>query len=369
MLSFQPYSLYAAGGGSRILRRLYEGKEAQITSLVVSGYPSNYKGTIHETVVYAKPMHRRWMRSFVRDCATWLRVHTFYNATEKAIQQAALKQEFDVVHIVNHNIFSTSLCNEGILTNKVLWVSFHDHFLSIGSTFEQARLLWEKANRRLVITKELGDEYNRLFGEKQYEIITDGVSDDEITFPSAHGVYDNENIVVYFAGLLHLDYQPLFRVLADGLDMLSAEGKNIKLLLRGTQRLDFLENRKFSTEYKPLIVDNKVLKEELDSATILYFPMKYTDPEFYKYSLSTKMVGYLGAPGTILYHGPADCGACLLLKNHQAALVCENLVAADLAQKIKASREERLSFSKNGKQLASSQFNIANIRKRFWQAE
>ncbi len=367
ILSFQPYSLFTAGGGSRILRRLYEGKEDDIRSLVVSAYPNSYAGPIAETIVYAKPTQRSWMRFVLRTWATWLRSKVFQKATEKAIFQQALKEDFDVLHIVNHGNFSALLCNDALLKNKLLWVSFHDHFSSVGSSLEQARVLWKKANRRLVISPELGDEYNSLFGEQEYQIITDGVAQNEVTYSNVPSD-NNDTIVVYFAGLLHLDYIPLFRVLADALDVLVENGKKITLVLRGTQKLYFLANRKFIVDYKPLIIDNQVLKQELDSATILYLPMKFTDPAFYKYSLSTKMVGYLGAPGVILYHGPGESAACKLLVSNDASLSCTNLEISTLANTIQQRTGDWGRLAKNAKKLAMQQFDIEKMRSLFWES-
>lgn len=364
ILSFQPYSLYAAGGGSRILRRLYEGREYNIRSMVVTAYPSTYSGPIAETTVYARPTQRRWMRFVLRNWAIWLRSKVFRKATERSLFRRALKEDFDVLHIVNHGDFSALLCTDALLENRRLWVSFHDHFKSIGSSAQHARLLWEKANRRLVISAELGDEYNKLFGKKDYQIITDGVAQNEVTY---RALASNDGaIVVYFAGLLHIDYIPLFQVLAAALDVLAEMGKKITLVLRGTQKLDFLANRKFIVDYKPLIIDNQVLKQELDSATILYLPMKFTDPEFYKYSLSTKMVGYLGAPGVILYHGPGESAACRLLERNEASLICTNLEISSLASTIHQCTSDWERLATNAKKLALQQFDIEKIRSLFW---
>jgi hypothetical protein len=35
LLTYQPFSLYSNGGGNRILRRLFKGREADVISLVI----------------------------------------------------------------------------------------------------------------------------------------------------------------------------------------------------------------------------------------------------------------------------------------------------------------------------------------------
>ena len=52
ILSFHLFSLYSNGGGSRILRRLYQGRESQVISFVVNDGRETVKsgraGSLHE---------------------------------------------------------------------------------------------------------------------------------------------------------------------------------------------------------------------------------------------------------------------------------------------------------------------------------
>ena len=244
-----------------------------------------------------------------------------------------------------------------------MWVSFHDHFLSTNTPRKDTDVLWNNANRRLVISDELGIEYQNLFGNKPYEIITDGVSADEVSKPSAT---IGNPVMIYFAGMLHLHYMPLFNVLAEALELLNKQGLAFKLILRGTQQLEFLRNRSFEIEYRPVTLDDTELKEEMETASILYLPMKFTTSDFYLYSLSTKMVGYLGSPGTILYHGPIDSAACRLLQKENAAVCCGSLEIAELVESINSILAGQNDFSANAKLLAKSKFNLNKIQQKFW---
>jgi hypothetical protein len=366
LLSFHPFSLYANGGGGRILRRLYQGHDGEITSLAVeSKQGTPLSGPVKEHIVYALPVTRSWMRWHLRTFIIALREKVFPPLTIRRIRKAAAQIPCDVIHVVHHGPFSSALCiNE--FAGKKLWVSFHDHFSTTKCLFAESQELWNRADRRLVISDELGLEYQKLFGAKPYELITDGVYPNEIT--TAQETQATPHII-YFAGLLHIAYIPLFEVLADALDELSKQGLAFKLVLRATQQLPFLSNRSFGVEYRGVTLNDQELKAELDSAAILYLPIKFIDPDFYLYSLSTKMVGYLGAPGGILYHGPADSAACRLLQQSGAAVACNSLTLDEMIAAIQALLKNKTELSAKAKQLARTRFDMPSIQSRFWQTD
>ncbi|PKV75523.1 hypothetical protein BD749_0465 [Pontibacter ramchanderi] len=366
LLSYQPFSLYSNSGGSRILRRLYQGYESQVNSLVLeANYWTAPKGLILERTVAASPQGHKYYRWYVRTCVTWLREKKFRLRNINRVQKEAANIEHDIIHVINHGPFSGALCKSRIRLKKQLWVSFHDHFSTTGSTQDDARELWKQADRRLVISNALGVEYSRLFGYRNFEIITDGVKKEELSIVNPEL---NDELVIYFAGLLHLEYLPLFKALAEALDLLVRQGLKIKLVLRGTQQVSFLKNRLFAVEYKSVSFDEKELKEELDAAAILYLPIKFSPSEFSLYSLSTKMVGYLSSSGAILYHGPENGAACLLLQETGSAECCTSLNVQDLTKAILSLINHRQVLSENAKHLAERQFNILDIQKRFWLA-
>ena len=64
------------------MRRLYQGHEADITSLAVEGKMSiPLTGPVKEHIVYAAPATRGWMRWKLRDAVIYLREHTFVKLT------------------------------------------------------------------------------------------------------------------------------------------------------------------------------------------------------------------------------------------------------------------------------------------------
>ena len=305
------------------------------------------------------------MRWRLRNAAIWLREKGLNFLVINKVRKIAASLEFDVVHAIDHGPYSTALIDSAVLSGKQLWVSFHDHFSTTNGSADRTMKLWNAANRRLVISEEIGAEYRKLFGNKSFEIITDGVQAGEITPPGIKS--EDTPVTIYFAGLLHIAYRPLFEILADALDLLEAKGFVFKLILRGTQFIDFLEKRSFETAYRPLTLDNAELKKELDEAAILYLPIKFTKPDFYLYSLSTKMVGYLGGAGTILYHGPGDSAACKLLKKTSSAICSSALEPNELAASVTELLAHSIEISANAKILAKAKFNLDDMQKRFWQ--
>jgi hypothetical protein len=157
--------------------------------------------------------------------------------------------------------------------------------------------------------------------------------------------------------------------LADALDILSKKNLSFKLVFRGTQQLSFLKDRSFETTYLPFILDHVELKKDLDAASILYLPIKFVDPDFYRYSLSTKMVGYLGAPGSILYHGPQNSAAGRLLRETHSAVSCTSLDVDEMVKSILHGINEKNNISSNAKELARNRFSLERIQKCFWQED
>ncbi len=364
ILSFHSFSIYENGGGSRILRRMYEGNEHRITSLIINTYTRSLsKGIINEIIINAPPTVSTWMRWVIRSGAVWAQKNLFYKNTVKRIQQIASNLSYEVVHVIDHGPYSAALCKMIEQNNKQLWVSFHDHFNFSGGSYESTNKLWTQANRRLVISQELGSEYQRLFANLEYEILTDGVTLRELSKPKG---LIKKSLIIYFAGLLHIDYLPLFTVLVKSLNIMVNNGYDITLILRGTQLIKFSEDIHFRIMYKPFSLNNSELKSEMDSADILYLPMKFSDKNFYMFSLSTKMVGYLGASGVTLYHGPEDSAVSRLLQRSDSALFSFDLDEEKLYQTLLEAFRIGLVKSQNAKILAQEKFSINLLRQKFW---
>ena len=165
---------------------------------------------------------------------------------------------------------------------------------------------------------------------------------------------------------MHLGYLPLVNILGDVLDMLALVGYKFKLVFRGVNHIECLSGRSFDVEYRTDFITEIELKKELDIADILYLPIKFTDPNFYLYSFSTKMIQYLGATGAILYHGPSNSAACNFLKANKCAICCDSLDVSSLESSILTLLEQKEALSINAKSVAISQFNLKSIQSQFW---
>jgi hypothetical protein len=78
------------------------------------------------------------------------------------------------------------------------------------------------------------------------------------------------------------------------------------------------------------------------------------------------MIGYLGAAGKILYHGPAESAAYKLLSKMQAAVCCTSLEVISVKNSVSDLIEGTEHISANAKQLACNNFGMEAIQEKFW---
>ena len=364
ILSFQPFSIFTSGGGPRIIRRLIEERQKNVMFLSLNDSP-NYKNQFNDREILCtmRPLHRKWMRSFIRNFSFFVRDKLLYSYNEKTIRAEASKLNFDILHVIHHHKYANSLTQFALKKNIPIWVSFHDHFRSVGCSENNSRDLWKFATKRMVISKELGDHYCQLFGYQPYIVVTDGLKEAEIS--SSKPQINSAKINIYFGGVLHYEYYPVLKSFFNALDILSKqEGVKISVVLRGTQKVDFMDNCHFDVELRKATLDNEILKQEMNEADILYLPMKYTDEYFYKYSFSTKMIGYLGASGNIFYHGPKEAAAAKFLENNNCGVICDSLDTDMIIEKLRIVIGSN-AFSLAAKKVAYEQFLLKNMQQLF----
>lgn len=364
IMSFQPFSLFNNGGGPRILRRLVEGREDEVVffSLVWKAPKSTapYNQISHVLI----PPHRSWMRSFVRTFVFYLRDKVMRNFNIRRIQAEVAKQKFDILHVLDHSSYSDILSEQMKQRNIPIWASFHDHFNTTGSSREITEALWTKASKRMVISEEMGQYYGELFGKRDYIIVTDGLKPSEVS--PVKTSMDPKNFTIYFGGLVHLDYYEIFEAFFRGLEQFQKEENvKIRLILRGTQKLAFLNENLIDVDYRPFSIDTEELRLEMDASDILYLPIKFNDEDFYKYSFSTKLVGYLGACGNIFYHGPADAAAAKFLQRNNCGVISDTLEPSRIINDLKKAIGN-FAYSENAKKVAREEFQLKIMQDRFF---
>jgi glycosyltransferase involved in cell wall biosynthesis len=112
---------------------------------------------------------------------------------------------------------------------------------------------------------------------------------------------------------------------------------------------------------------------DLEQADLVYLPLPFgaTFEPFVKFSLSTKLITYLGSGVPILYHGPRIAAVADLLTENDAALVQTALDADSLATRlIQFQKQPALARQKaaNALRLARRDFTLRAQRDRFWDA-
>jgi hypothetical protein len=83
------------------------------------------------------------------------------------------------------------------------------------------------------------------------------------------------------------------------------------------------------------------------------------------------MVTYVASGIPILYHGPPDAAVHDLLKTHEAALLCTEPSSDVLAEMLRGYLNDKkmgTHSARNALELARRNFNLSQIREKFWGA-
>jgi len=207
------------------------------------------------------------------------------------------------------------------------------------------------------ICREMGEECTRRYGEAPYEIITDGVASCAEPRPASGSCR------IYFAGLLAHSYGPNFRALVDAMPRIRSV--RVSLTIRGG--LPPKTPAGAEVIVKPWGTEAEVARD-LDEIDVLYLPMPF-GPEhepFCRFSLSTKMVTYLASGLPILYHGPRYAAAARLLAENDAGIIVDSLDPDAIASALASVPARAAKVAENAAALARSQFNLSDLRRRFW---
>src|ERR1051326_3704639 len=171
-------------------------------------------------------------------------------------------------------------------------------------------------------------------------------------------------------GLFHLANELKLRALLDGISIFQRARPTPKVRLRC--RCEYIRPHVFKdtdpVEVLPFSTEAQI-DRDLENADLLYLPMPFgTEHEsFVRYSISTKMVTYVGSGVPILYHGPTGSAAFELLSQNQAAIMVTTLEPREIAVALESFvRHGGKDVAANATELAQRQFMLADQRKRFW---
>ena len=361
------------GGSFKIFLNLLE-KQGFIPSVLVFGLHTPSKPYnkseifIKERITFGRLEHTRLAASL-----NLFRILTWANSRRKLFAAMSRVQP-EHVHLLLHGLGFKHAFDWCRLHHVPYSLSVHDDIRHLAAfdlwknrIESWAAEAWREASTRFVISPEMGDEYSRRYGKRDWIQVTDGLD----TIAPEPRPRAPKRLHVYFAGGLNVHYEPSFLAFQQGLKLFSREHPDwqVRFIVRGGRRLSGEDENAPPIEVLPFGSQDEVLSD-LDSVDLLYLPLSI-DPQyanFAKFSLSTKMITYLGSGLPIFYHGPKESAAFQLLQKNHACFSCHSNDPEVISSALKKLDIDRHQKIKNALQLGRRDFQIAKIRNRFWSA-
>lgn len=367
----QAFGYWGRGGGSRILRGLLDCEHPPAISIVTIPAQEDRPTPIDE---FTMPVRPRLGRLEHTRLATGLtRLDPFFRvAFEKKLARFLVNKNVTIVHLIGHGYDIVPVTNVATLLGLPLFLSVHDdiEYLSHKNLARKEILsglarAWQYATGVYAISEEMGVEYCRRYGKREFTLVTDGLK----SYAAEPLTRPQKSLRVYFMGLIHMSYLPNFRALLDALKLLRTKLPDwqIELTMRAGSFLEKLSEDDVKVTVLPFASEREV-ERDMGTADLLYMPLpfaKYAEA-FGKFSLSTKMVTYLGSGLPILYHGPAETAARSLLSRSGAAIAITTDEPAEMARQILASLPRRNEIVAAALKLARERFDLAEQQRRFW---
>lgn len=374
ILFVQPFSLGSAGGGARILRALLGNAIADWHSVCSS--PGRPKSWPNETHIRSRPS---WGKIETSRLAMFpqMTMSIFAPGFQRRLKSFCQKRKVRAIHTIPHAGLDFARA-QAVARELSLpfFISVHDdlgytaaHSGVRPEVLEQAMQdAWLNSSARFVISEPLAREYSRRYGVRDYQIVTDGLS--EVIARMDQPIPGR--LRIYFMGLFHMAYETNLRGLLDGIAIFekSRADATVDLICRcehirpqvvkSTERVRVLP---FANEAQ--------IESDLQIADLLYMPIPF-GPEhenFARYSVSTKMVTYVGSGVPILYHGPKTSAAFDLLDRHRAAIFLTTLDPGEIARTLgEMTDSKRREAAANALELARNKFMLSDQTQKFWGA-
>jgi len=368
----QPYGLGSSSGGSRILSNMIREQPFAAHSVNTDPLPAPPVEGISETHLPVRPTLGRLDRSRFSKLGKCLEM-AWRLSFKKRLSAHFEACDPKIVHVLPHGAsdFFIAWQLARARGNRVV-MSVHDdlRYTLLGHPLRQKSDLWLAkmwldVDQVFIISEQLGQEYSRRYGRREYEIITDGVENISNIPPKR----PSHRLHLYFMGLFHHAYGKNLLNLTRALAAFKAIRPELDLRLK--MRCASLP-RKLRLEFKPEVLpfaNQHTVEDDLKNADLLYLPLPFDEvtKNFTNYSLSTKMVSYLASGLPILYHGPADSAAGTLLSTHSAAISWNNLdpKIGQAAFSALFSSQFCEGMGKNALALARSSFDLKGLKAKF----
>jgi glycosyltransferase involved in cell wall biosynthesis len=365
----QPFGLNSPGGGPRILRALLKDAPVNFLSVCTSllAPPSTSIGP---------EVHFPIRRHFGRIESTRLAPFAWHLARRERtafcrdLEKLCAGRRASVIHAIPHGLEFWHAFEVARKLGIRYVLNVHDELdynlrnrPDLSEAKRQLEIVWKRADARFVISEPMGEEYCRRYGNRRYEIVTDGL----LKVPEFSLARPGNNFRVYFMGALHLSYEPNFLALQEALNQVvkASPETNVRLCCRGSSLPK--GDVRFPVTILPWGSEEDVA-QDIDNADLLYLPLPFDKrhESFYRYSLSTKMITYLGSGIAMLYHGPADAAAGRLLAEKRAGLLWYSLSPTTGFELLTGRIEDRRTTAENALKLGRTQFHLSDQRLRFW---
>ena len=366
----QPFGLSSPAGGPRILRSLLQGTSYPCIS-ICTGPTAPPKTTVAEEVhLPLRPNFHRLERSrFAKYLGAFLPIcaPNFKQKLELTFRQYGVT----AIHAIPQGMDFAYAFEVAEKLSLPYYLNVHDELdynlkgcLELPEAKQQLAKVWQRATGRMVISDVMGKAYCERFGEQSYTVVTDGIS----SLPSSITPISSKSLRVYFMGAVHLSYRDNFVNLVMGLDRFSREHPDwtVSFAIRGHVPFN-LPAVNIPVEYLPWGTEEEV-SQDFKRIDLLYLPLPFGEEysSFSRYSLSTKMVTYLGSGRPILYHGPQDAAASQLLSDARAGVFLTSLNPEIISRSLYDPDRSLTQCVEQALVMARAQFLLPDVQKRFW---
>lgn len=369
LVSVQAFGLANPGGGPRILRALYADPPVAVLNVATQPRVPPPAPGHDERHIALRPALGPLEGSRVAGWAQPLDLALGPLLRTRVHRILRARRAF-AVHAVAHGAEFWPAYGAARTAGVPFFLTVHDDVgynlrASVTLRAELARLgaAWRGAAHRFVISRALGEEYCARYGERAYSTVTDGLDERSLHAPRLPA-----GLHVYFAGLFNLAYIPNLAPLVRALENLAAsrEAGDVSLTCR-CGSLPAAVDGDVPVTVLPF-GDESAVQRDLARADLLYLPLPFEEAfaDLVDFSLSTKLITYLGSGLPIVYHGPPRGAAHELLARHDAAILATSQDPAVIATSIERGLERGGEIVARALGLARREFLLEEQRRRFW---
>jgi hypothetical protein len=368
----QPYGLKGYGGGPRLMRSLLDCDHPPAICIATLPAEIVEPTPIPEFNLPVRPQLGRLERTRFSHQLTRLDPY-FSRQFEKKLTRLLRSEEVKVIHLAACNYDLVPVTNVALKMGIPLFLSVYDDIEYVTRGHKRLDTIkaglahaWNNAAGIFSISDELGEEYGRRYGNREFITVTDGLR----SFAAQPLPRPKNSLRIYFMGLHHYSYIPNFRSLLDALKILRTERPDwpISLTMRCGAFLAERHADDVPITVLPFAASDSVVDEDMLHADLLYQPLPFAESAqaFGKFSLSTKLVTYLGSGVPILYHGPEQTAVNNMLKKHDAAIRITTEEPAAIARALMTAFNQRDSVVERALKLARERFSLEEQQRRFW---